>query len=71
MKIKTLRCLQTIDQQADCVVIQDDFGNPLFAAAHVGETIVCAGVGDNDFKDVLRLIGLPIPELVEIQTQQK
>jgi hypothetical protein len=67
MRIKTLRCLQPIDQQADCVVIQDDFGNPLFAAAHVGETIICAGVGDKDFKSVLEMIGLPVPEIVELK----
>lgn len=67
MRIKTLRCLQPIDQQADCVVIQDDFGNPLFAAAHVGETIICAGVGDKDFKSVLEIIGLPVPEIVELE----
>lgn len=67
MKIKTIRQLQSAEHPADCVVIQDDFGNPLFAAAHVGETVICAGIGDKDFKDVLRLIGLPTPELVEIQ----
>lgn len=67
MKIKTLRCLQTAEHPADCVVVHDDVGNPIFAAAHVGETIVCAGVGDKDFKNVLNLIGLPVPELIEIQ----
>ena len=60
MRIKTLRCLQPIDQQ-------DDFVNPLFAAAHVGETIICAGVSDKDFKSVLEMIGLPVPEIVELE----
>lgn len=67
MKIKTLRQLQPAEAAADCVIVYDDVGNPLFAAAHVGETVVCAGVGDRDFKDVLQLIGLPAPELIEIQ----
>lgn len=66
MRIKTLRCLQPIDQQADCVVVQDDFGNPLFAAAHVGEAVICAGIGDKDFESVLKMIGLPIPEIINL-----
>lgn len=66
MRIKTLRCLQPVDHQADCIVVQDDFGNPLFAAAHVGETIICAGVGDKDFQSVLQMIGLPVPEIVQL-----
>lgn len=69
MRIKTLRCLQPVDHQADCVVIQDDLGNPLFAAAHVGEAVICAGVGDKDFQSVLNIIGIPVPELIEISSQ--
>jgi hypothetical protein len=66
MKIKTLHKLQPTDAQADCVIVRDDFNNPIFAAVHVGETIVCASVGDNDFDAVLRMIGLTAPSVVEL-----
>lgn len=69
MRIKTLRCLQPIDQQADCVVVQDDVGNPLFAAAHVGEAIICAGIGDKNFESVLNMIGLSVPEIISLEAK--
>jgi hypothetical protein len=69
MKVKTLLCLQPNEQQADCVVLYDDVGNPIFAAAHVGESILCASVGDKDFATVLQVIGLPAPAVIELAPQ--
>ena len=66
MKIKAIHKLQPTAVQADCVIVRDDLDNPIFAAVHVGETIICASAGDNDFDAVLQMIGLTPPSVVEL-----
>lgn len=67
MRIKSLSCLQPAEQHADCVVIYADNGTPIFAALHTGETITCAGVADEEFADVLGLLGIEPPDVNEIK----
>lgn len=58
MKIKTQANLLPSECTAHSVIVYDDNGNPIFAAAHIlGEAIAAARVGEPDFEHVLKLIG--------------
>ena len=67
MKVKTQRNLVDAETPAHSVVIEDDMGNAIFVATHVGDGIAYSMVGDPDFKSVLSLVGLDkIPVVLEI-----
>ena len=68
MRIKSLNFLQPAEQHADCVVIYDDNGTPLFAALHTGDAITCASATDEDFDEVLSMLGIEPPTVNEIKT---
>jgi len=58
MLIKSQRNLVPTETAAHSVVIAADDGDPLFVAVHVGDGIVYSAIGDKDFKDVLKLVGI-------------
>jgi hypothetical protein len=58
MKVKTQKNLVDAVAEAHSVVIEDDMGNPIFIATHVGEGIAYSMAGDPDFKSVLSLVGI-------------
>lgn len=58
MKVKTQKNLVDSETLAHSVVIEDDVGNPIFVATHIGDGIAYSMVGDVDFKSVLNLVGI-------------
>jgi hypothetical protein len=70
MKVKTEHNLQPAERKAHTVIVEDDAGNPLFAATHFADGIVCASISDPDFKTVLQLVndGAQPPKIIEIPT---
>ncbi|NDI22863.1 MAG: hypothetical protein EBY76_07400 [Betaproteobacteria bacterium] len=69
MKIKLEHNLMPSVYSAHSVTVVDDLGNPLFAALHYADGIVCAAFGDKDFETVLRLVGAEAraPEVIEVK----
>jgi hypothetical protein len=70
MKVKAEHNLQPAEHKAHSVIVEDDAGNPLFAAVHYADGIVCASLTDADFQTVLRLVGGGVqpPKIIEIPT---
>jgi hypothetical protein len=58
MKVKTQKNLVDSVTTAHSVVIEDDMGNPIFIATHIGDGIAYSMAGDQDFKSVLNLVGI-------------
>lgn len=58
MRVKTQHNLQPSTIPAHSVVIEDDLGNPVFAAVQLPDSIVCATAGDPDFQSVLDMLGI-------------
>jgi len=57
MLIKSQRNLVPSETAAHSVVIEDDWQNPIIVAIHVGGGIVYSSVGEDDFKEILKLAG--------------
>lgn len=68
MKVKAEHDLQPSEHKAHSVIVEDDSGNPLFAATHFADGIVCASITDPDFASVLQLVsnGTLPPKIIEI-----
>lgn len=67
MLIKSQKNLVPSEIGAHSVVIEDDMRNPIFVAIHLADGIAYSAVGDNDFKDVLKLAGVEkIPTILEV-----
>ena len=66
MKVKTLNCLQPAEYKADGVVVEDDAGNAIFAAVHVGDAILCTKIGEPEHNEVLNMLGITPPNFTEI-----
>ena len=58
MLVKAQHSLQPTEQKAHSVVIEDDLGNPIFAALQVDEAIVYSTPGEKDFHNLLRALGI-------------
>lgn len=58
MLVRTQHKLQPLDVPAHSVVVEDDMGNPIFVAVQLPESIVCSNVGDSNFHDILRMLGV-------------
>lgn len=69
MRVKTQHNLMSKETAAHGVVIEDDLHNPIFVAAHIADGIIYSAVGDNDFKEVLKLVGVDgAPTVRRLQT---
>lgn len=67
MLIKSDKNLVPTQTEAHTVVIEDDMGNPIFAATHIADGIVYSSVGEKEFKDVLKLVGIDnAPTVTEV-----
>jgi hypothetical protein len=68
MKVKVAHNLQPGEFAAHSLVVEDDAGNPILAAAHIADGIVCASIADPDFSLVLRLVRGDItpPRVIEV-----
>lgn len=68
MKVKSEHNLQPAEHKAHTVIVEDDAGNPLFAATYYADGIVCASIADPDFAAVLRLVNSSVspPKIIEI-----
>ena len=71
MLIKTQYNLSPQDTPAHSVVVEDDLQNPIFVATHLAEGIIYSSVGDSDFKEVLKLVGISGAPSVDHISQQK
>lgn len=58
MLVKTQHNLIPKETSAHSVVIEDDMKNPIFVATHLADGIIYSAVGDDDFKEVLKLVGV-------------
>ena len=58
MRVKTLNNLQPTDVPAQSVIIEDDKGNPIIVAMQLTESIIYSTVGDKDFQNMLRALGV-------------
>jgi len=67
MKIKSLNALQPFEYQSDSIIIEDDDGTPVVAAASVADAVVCGYAGTPEFEYVLRLFGIQKPEVVDVE----
>lgn len=71
MLIKSQKNLAETATSAHSVVIEDDMRNPIFVATHIGDGIAYAMVGDAEFKDLLKLVGVDgAPTVIEIPTKK-
>ena len=60
------------ETEAHTVVIEDDMRNPIFVAVHVADGIAYSSVGDDDFKEVLKLVGIEkVPTIFELPPPPK
>jgi hypothetical protein len=67
MLIKSEQNLVPTQTKAHTVVIEDDMGNPIFAATHIADGIVYSSVGEKEFKDMLTLVGVDkMPTVTEV-----
>jgi hypothetical protein len=67
MLIKSDKNLVPTQTTAHTVVIEDDMGNPIFAAMHIADGIVYSSVGEKEFNDVLKLVGIDkAPTVTEV-----
>ena len=57
MRVKLTNNLQPHEQAAHSIIIEDDFGNPIFVAMQVDESIVYADAGEKDFYALLKALG--------------
>jgi Trk K+ transport system NAD-binding subunit len=59
MQIKAQHMLQPRVFDADSVVIEDNFGNPILVAVNLDkQTVICAKAGDPDFQELLKTLGI-------------
>lgn len=72
MLIRSQKNLVDTTTGAHSVVIEDDMRNPIFVAIHIADGIAYSMVGDSDFKEVLKLVGVDkIPTVLEIPPPPK
>lgn len=70
MIIKTQCHLVPAETKAHSIVVQDDMGNPLFAAIHMANGIIYSSIGEKDFASVLRLVGETPPKIIELPAKR-
>lgn len=58
MRVKLQHNLQPHEQKAHSVVVEDDLGNPIYVAVQHEDHIICAHVGEDDFHNLLRALGI-------------
>jgi hypothetical protein len=58
MRVKSQYQLQPHETPAHSVIIEDDKGNPIIVAMQLTESIIYATVGEPDFYDMLRALGV-------------
>lgn len=56
----------SVAQDAEQVIIRDKFNNVICVCWDHGGGILAAHVGDDDFEDMLRILGLPGVEVVDM-----
>lgn len=58
MRVKLQHNLQPHEQRAHSVIVEDDLGNPIYVALQHDDHIICSHVGDDDFHNLLRVLGV-------------
>ena len=64
MRVKTHHNLQPAEQLAHTIVIEDDNGNPIFAAMHMSEGLVYSDASQPNFPGILKLVGIETAPVV-------
>lgn len=70
MIVKTQCHLVPAETKAHSIVVQDDMGNPLFAAVHMAQGIIYSSIGEKDFPAVLRMVGETPPQIIEMSPRK-
>lgn len=71
MEIKSQKNLVESITQAHSVVVNADDGDPIFVAVHIGDSIMCAIIGDTNFEKTLQYAGINrAPKVLNLPDQK-